>query len=104
MLGYEPPQVMLLHDNLLNADTIDDVLALFRERGYRFVSLAEAEKDPAYRIPETHPTPYGIMWGYRWATERGVKVNGRLEKEPPDWVTHYGEPEAPAPPATTARE
>jgi peptidoglycan/xylan/chitin deacetylase (PgdA/CDA1 family) len=98
VLGYEPPAVMLLHDNLLNADTIDDVLALFRERNYRFVSLEEAEKDPAYRIPETHPTAYGIMWGYRWATERGVKVNGKLEKEPPDWVTHYGEAGAPAPP------
>ena len=101
VLGYEPPQVMLLHDNLLNADTVDDILALFRQRGYRFVSLAEAEKDPAYRIPESHPTPYGIMWGYRWATERGVKVNGRLEKEPPDWVVHYGEPGTPAPPSQT---
>lgn len=103
VLGYEPPQVMLLHDNLLNADMVDDILGLFRQRGYRFVSLAEAEKDPAYRIPETHTTEYGVMWGYRWATERGVKVNGRLEKEPPDWVLHYGEPGATAPPVEAAQ-
>jgi hypothetical protein len=29
VLGYEPPQVMLIHDSLLNADSIDDLLALF---------------------------------------------------------------------------
>jgi hypothetical protein len=30
------------------------------------------------------------MWGYRWAAERGVKVNGRLEPEPPEWIVNYG--------------
>ncbi len=30
------------------------------------------------------------MWGYRWAKERGVKVNGKLEPEVPEWVTEYG--------------
>jgi hypothetical protein len=30
------------------------------------------------------------MWGYRWARERGVKVDGSLEPEPPKWITDYG--------------
>jgi peptidoglycan/xylan/chitin deacetylase (PgdA/CDA1 family) len=90
VLGYEPPQVMVLHDNRLNADTIDQLLALFEKKHYTFVSLSRAQADPAYQIPDTYTTKYGPMWGYRWAAERAVKVNGRLEPEPPDWLVHYG--------------
>ena len=89
VLGYDAPQIMLIHDNQLNADVIDDLLALFEKRQFRFISLDTAESDPAYRIPETFITAYGPMWGYRWAKERGVKVNGSLEKDPPKWVVDY---------------
>jgi peptidoglycan-N-acetylglucosamine deacetylase len=87
---YEPPQVMLLHDNPLNADTIQDVLKLFEEKGYKFVSLKTAQSDPAYKTPETCITKFGWMWGYRWAQELKVKVNGNLETEPPKWILDYG--------------
>ncbi len=88
-LGYEPPHIMLLHDNQLNADVIEDVLALFESRHYRFVSLTEAEADPVYQAPETFSTKFGWMWGYRWAAERGIKVNGKLETAPPEWISKY---------------
>ncbi len=88
--GYEPPEIMLLHDNQLNADVINQLLNLFEKRNYRWVSLSAAEEDPVYRTPETLVTEYGPMWGYRWARERGVKVDGRLEPEPPSWVSKYG--------------
>lgn len=91
VLGYEPPQVMLVHDSLLNADTISDVLALFRERGYGFVSLAEAQSDPAYATPDTYITKFGPMWGYRWAQERNIGRLGMHESEPPVWITKYAE-------------
>jgi peptidoglycan/xylan/chitin deacetylase (PgdA/CDA1 family) len=90
VLGYEPPEIMLLHANQLNADMIDDVLALFEKKGYRFVTLSEAESDPVYKQPDTYITKDGPMWGYRWAKERGVKVDGKLEPDPPEWVTKYG--------------
>jgi peptidoglycan/xylan/chitin deacetylase (PgdA/CDA1 family) len=86
IFGYETPQVMLLHDNRLNADTIDDILRLFKQKKYRFVTLREAQSDAAYRTPETYVTKYGPMWAYRWAAVRGVKVNGRLEPEPSEWI------------------
>jgi len=89
-VGYEPPEIMLLHDNQLNAEMIDEVLALFEKKGYRFVTLSEAESDPVYQQPDTYITSYGPMWGYRWAKERGVKVNGKLEPDVPAWVTEYG--------------
>jgi peptidoglycan-N-acetylglucosamine deacetylase len=87
--GYEPPQIMLIHDNQLNADVLADLLKIFAEKQYRFVPLAEAEADPAYRGPDTFVTKSGPMWGYRWSRERGVKVDGRLEPEPPQWISEY---------------
>jgi hypothetical protein len=86
VLGYEPPQVMLLHDNHLNADVIDSLLELFVRKNYKFVSLATAESDPTYSIPDTFITQYGMMWGYRWAKEKNVKVDGSLEPEPAQWI------------------
>jgi len=89
VLGYEPPQVMLIHDSLLNADSIDDLLSLFRDRGYKFVTLGEAQSDPAYSIPDTDVTKYGIMWGYRWAKERNLGRLGVHESEPQEWILNY---------------
>jgi peptidoglycan-N-acetylglucosamine deacetylase len=88
VLGYAPPHVMLLHDSPLNARAIEAVIMLFQTRGYRFVSLTEALKDPAYSIPEI-VTKYGPMWGYRWANERKVSVRGFNEPQPPSWIEEY---------------
>lgn len=90
VLGYEPPEIMLLHDNQLNAEMIDDVLAIFEKKGYRFVTLSEAEADPVYKQPDAFITSDGPMWGYRWAAGRKVKVNGKLDPDVPTWVTEYG--------------
>jgi len=97
VLGYEPPQIMLIHDNQLNADVMEDLLAVVEKKQYRWITLAEAEADPIYRAPDTVITKYGPMWGYRWAKERNVKVDGTLEPDPPKWVSDYGRDE-PAPP------
>lgn len=89
-LGREPPAIMLLHLNRLNADTLDDILTVFEHAGYGFVSLAEAQSDPAYRKLPSFATPFGPMWGYRWARDNEVKIDASLEKEPPAWVVNYG--------------
>lgn len=91
VLNYEPPQVMLLHDNRLNADVIEELLALLDKKHYTYVSLATAQSDPAYAIPDSYITPYGPMWGYRWGRERNVKFDGKLEPEPPQWILDYGQ-------------
>lgn len=91
VLGYEPPAILLLHVNALNAATLDAQLSLFREAGYRFVSLAKAQSDPAYAEPPEKATRFGPMWGYRWARDRGISVDGRLEQGPPEWVSDYAE-------------
>jgi peptidoglycan/xylan/chitin deacetylase (PgdA/CDA1 family) len=96
VLGYEPPEIVLLHDNQLNADLMDRILSLYEKRGYKWVSLAEAERDPVYQAPDTVITKYGPMWGYRWAQERGKKVDSRKEPEPPAWISAYGNAQATA--------
>ena len=86
VFGRSIPHVMLLHVNRLNADTLDRILDLLEARGYRYVTIEEAQSDAAYRTPDTYVTKFGPMWGYRWAQVLGVKVNGRLEPEPPSWL------------------
>ncbi|MDX1421419.1 MAG: polysaccharide deacetylase family protein [Rubricoccaceae bacterium] len=87
VLGYEPPQVALLHANLLHADALGDLLAMYRRRGYRFVSLDEALRDPAYRQPDPYVGRYGNSWLHRWARGQGLAV--RWEPDAPDWVMAY---------------
>lgn len=91
VLGREPPAIMLLHSNRLNAATLDRLLSIFRSEGFRFVSLAQAQGDEAYRKPPAFATRFGPMWGYRWARERHVRVDGSLEQEPPKWLQNYAE-------------
>jgi peptidoglycan/xylan/chitin deacetylase (PgdA/CDA1 family) len=74
VFGREIPQVLLLHANRLNADHLERVLGMLRERGYRFVSLPDAVADPAYERPDTYLGPRGLSWLQRWGLEEGVPV------------------------------
>lgn len=67
MLGYEVPQVLLIHCNEMNALTLRQALHRMRERGYTFVSLDEAMADPAYQLP-VRP---GAMGGWRFVQRDG---------------------------------
>jgi peptidoglycan/xylan/chitin deacetylase (PgdA/CDA1 family) len=89
IFGHEIPHVMLLHSSRLNADTLDQLLKIFEDEQYGFVTLAEAQSDPAYRTPDTDLTEAGPMWGYRWARELKIKVDGSKEPEVPAWVSEY---------------
>lgn len=89
VLGREVPAIMLLHANRLNAAAIKPLLGVFRSAGYGFVSLEQAQADPAYSAMPAVATKFGPMWAYRWARERQVKVDGRLEQEPPAWISAY---------------
>lgn len=71
VVGREIAQVLLLHDNRLVADHIDEILARIQARGYRFVPLAEALEDPAYRRGDPWTGEGGPSWIERWAVEDG---------------------------------
>jgi hypothetical protein len=40
--GPERPEILLVHANLLNSHAMGEVIDLFKNRGYRFISLEEA--------------------------------------------------------------
>jgi len=48
--GRDISQVLLLHHNLLNALWLDDVLAQFKEMGWKIITPAEAFADPVYKL------------------------------------------------------
>jgi len=89
IMGRDIPAVMLFHSNRLNAAVLPQILALFKEQHYRFVTLTQAQADPAFAQEPKIATKFGPMWGYRWAQERHIAVDGRFEQEPPDWVRLY---------------
>jgi len=85
ILGYEVPQILLLHANRLNADTVDDFVAMVTARGYEIIPIDEALEDPAYARPDGYDGPSGITWLHRWALADGKQ--GEF---------FAGEPEVPA--------
>lgn len=101
ILGREPPQVLLIHANQLNRDWFPQVHKMLAGRGYRFVSLEQAQSDPAYAQRDTHVGRYGMSWLLRWGKAKGVPVV--REPDPPEWVTALSQAPLPAPPQPTPR-
>ena len=87
VLGYEVRQVLLVHANALNADHFDDVVKMLRRRGYRFISLEEALKDPAYSLPDEYTGPVGISWLQRWMITKGSEM--RPEPSLPETMKEF---------------
>ena len=85
LAGREFPQVLLLHANELNADLMPELLAMFRRRGYTFVTLDEALADDVYRLPEDYVGRGGFSWIHRWTRTKGLPIDA--EPEPPEWVS-----------------
>jgi peptidoglycan-N-acetylglucosamine deacetylase len=82
--GHEVAQILLIHANQLNADLMPELLAMFRRRGYTFVTLEQALKDPAYQLPENYAGRNGFSWIHRWSATKGIAPRG--EPEPAEWV------------------
>jgi peptidoglycan/xylan/chitin deacetylase (PgdA/CDA1 family) len=87
LLGYEVRQILLFHANALNADAVGDLLAMIKRRGYSFVTLDEAMRDPAYALPDGYEGGAGISWLHRWAFALGGQAVILTGEPPcPAWV------------------
>jgi hypothetical protein len=84
VFGREIPQILLIHASQMNADLMPDLLAMFRARGYKFISLRDALKDKAYRSPENYVGKGGFSWIHRWSRTKGMQNKG--EPDPPKWL------------------
>ena len=79
------PQVLLIHDNQINLECLDALLAKLEKRGYKFISLDEAMADPAYSTPDLYVGD-GLSWLDRWKLALDLKLDKDEGPEPPDWA------------------
>jgi peptidoglycan/xylan/chitin deacetylase (PgdA/CDA1 family) len=86
IFGREIPQVLLIHANDINADALDDLLTRFEARGYRFASLDQVMKEPAYETRDSWVGKTGPTWLFRWARSKGLKISFAADPDPPQWV------------------
>lgn len=84
VVGREFPQVLLIHASQLNADLMPELIAMFRRRGYAFVTLDQALEDPAYQLSESYVGRGGFSWIHRWSQHK--RLPDRAEPDPPAWV------------------
>ncbi|MEX1238180.1 MAG: polysaccharide deacetylase family protein [Cyclobacteriaceae bacterium] len=75
LFGREIRQILMVHANRLNADAFRQVAKMMQDRGYTFISIDQALKDPVYSRPDTHDGKVGVTWLSRWAAELGIKGN-----------------------------
>ena len=75
---------MLLHASELNSQKMPAILAMFKGRGYSFVSLNQALADDAYKTPEDYVGRGGFSWIHRWSRAKGMPNAG--EPDEPEWV------------------
>ncbi len=64
--------VLLLHTKAINAAFLPDIIAMFRSKGWVFISPEEAYEDPIYAImPTGLPAGESILWAL--AKQNGLK-------------------------------
>jgi hypothetical protein len=92
MSGREFPQVLLMHANQLNLEMLPKLLDMFRRRGYRFITLREALKDPVYSLPNNYAGPGGFSWIHRWTMSMEKQLPKRAEPDEPKWLRDAYQP------------
>ena len=58
--GRPVKEILLVHSNLLNSYMIGDVIQLYKEHGYRFISLEEA-LDPSPPQPQIKQSKFTLF-------------------------------------------
>jgi len=84
VVGHDIPQILLIHANRLNADLSGDLLAMLKRRDYKFITLEQALKDPAYQLPDNYAGENGISWIHRWSKTKGMP--DKSEPAEPRWL------------------
>jgi peptidoglycan/xylan/chitin deacetylase (PgdA/CDA1 family) len=86
IFGREIKQILLIHANFINSDYLGNLARTLKKRGYKFISLEEALKDEAYKLPDNFVRRNGISWLHRWALDKGREYVLPDEPRTPDFV------------------
>jgi hypothetical protein len=84
LFGRPIRHVLLLHANALNAGHFEDLALLMRRRGYAFIPLDEALRDPAFESPDRYVGAGSINWLGRWAVTRGARTEENVLDDFPE--------------------
>ena len=84
--GREIPQILLIHSNDLHTDALDALLTRIERRGYRWVTMGEAMKDPAYQTRDEYVGRSGPSWLHRWRVAKKLPPRVTDEPDPPKWI------------------
>jgi peptidoglycan/xylan/chitin deacetylase (PgdA/CDA1 family) len=58
LFGHDIPYVLLMHVGAFDARMLPRLLKMYREKGFSFITLEEAEKDPFYKSSVNPSLPY----------------------------------------------
>lgn len=86
LFGREIKQILLIHANEINADTIDELIEKLKKRGYSFVTLEQALQDAAYQTKDEYVGDTGISWLHRWMIALGKELDYRDDPDPPKFI------------------
>ena len=93
LIGRNIPHILLLHANTLNARTFDRLIAAYQKRGYTFVALEHALRDPSYESQDLYVGDAGITWLHRWAMTQGRRGTAFAgEPSVPKWIESAATP------------
>jgi peptidoglycan/xylan/chitin deacetylase (PgdA/CDA1 family) len=82
LYGRDIPYVLLMHTGAFDARMLPRLIALYREQGFRFVTLPEAERDPAYRDDVDPARPAALQSLERQAIAKGIGLPARTDFAP----------------------
>ena len=82
--GREIAQVLLIHANALNADQFGALAERMERRDYRYATLDETLRDPAYALPDDYVGAWGISWLHHWEVTAGKPRSP--SPDPPAWI------------------
>jgi len=73
--------ILLIHANELTADTFEALVKIFKNKGYRFITVEEALQDAAYRFPDKY------LPSSDWLTHWSFSEGKRFEvPAPPEYI------------------
>ena len=79
LYGRDISYVLLLHAGAFDARMLPELLLLYRSRGFRFVSLPEAERDPVYAEDPDFGYPGGGALTEQLMAKRKLKFPGNTK-------------------------
>jgi peptidoglycan-N-acetylglucosamine deacetylase len=91
LYGRQISHIYLCHDNAINTDFLDDIIAGLKNNDYQIVSLDKSLQDRVYDTTSEYYKRWGISWIYRWMNDPSKRLN-LMRQEPAlneDFVAEY---------------